>query len=90
MYKKTVSVGGQKGETMRLIDGDKLKGLVVRENTVTMKRLMSAIDRVEKEEAIPVSWLEDYAKSLYNGGHEPLANAIIDLIEDYYELPHKI
>lgn len=73
-----------------LIDADKLKGLVTRENVLVMKRLMSAIDRVEKEEAIPVSWLEEHAKSLYNGGHEPLANAIIDLIEDYYELPRKI
>ena len=63
---------------MRLINADTLKGMVVRENNLVMKRLTSAIDRVKKEEAIPVSWIKEWIAS-----NPSVAGEVERMLEEY-------
>lgn len=70
-------------KTMVLIDSNKLRDMTIRENKLIMERLNSLIFRVEKEEAIPVNWLQKTAEKYKNGGHEVIAGVIYKLIEEY-------
>ena len=63
---------------MRLIDANELKGSVVKEQNLVMKRLMSHIDRAEKVDAIPVKWILSYAGKYFTPGEEENISRMID------------
>ena len=70
---------------MRLIDADTLKGMVVRENNLVLKRLMSAIDRVEKVDAIPVKYLEKKIDKYLEENMKMIADEFDKVIKEWRE-----
>lgn len=70
---------------MRLINADTLKGMVVRENNLVLKRLMSAIDRVEKVDAIPVKYLEKKIDKYLEENMKMIADEFDKVIKEWRE-----